>query len=80
MSCGSLASDVCGWFWCWVVLGEKEVFVLVHLCQECGDVGCLMVGEVISLFEGGPRTGKEFVISFTFALSFCSSCLLFRWF
>ncbi len=36
-----------------------------------------MVGKVVVLFEGGPRMCKESVVSFTFALSFCSSFLLF---
>ncbi len=36
-----------------------------------------MVGEVVVLFEGVPRVGKESVVAFTFALSFCSSFLLF---
>ena len=76
----SLVWDMCCWFGCWVVGGGKEVFVLVHLCQERRDVGCLMVGEVILVFEGVPRMGKKVVVSFTFALSFCSSFLLFRWF
>jgi hypothetical protein len=29
-----------------------------------------MVGKVVVLFEGGPRLGKESVVSFTFTLSF----------
>ena len=45
VSCGSLGCDMCGWFWCWVVWGGKEVFVLVHLCQEVRDVGCLVVAD-----------------------------------
>ncbi len=36
-----------------------------------------MVGEMVVLFEGGPCMGKKSVVSFTFALSFCSSFLLF---
>ena len=80
MSCVSLVCDMCCWFGCWVVGGVKEGFVLVHLCQERRDVGCLMVGEVILVFEGVPRMGKKVVVSFTFALSFFSSFLLFRWF
>ncbi len=39
-----------------------------------------MIGEVILVFEGVPRMGNKVVVSFTFALSFCSSFLLFRWF
>ncbi len=35
---------------------------------------------MILVFEGVPRIGKKVVVSFTFALSFCSSFLLFRWF
>jgi hypothetical protein len=73
-----LGCDISGWSWFWVVWGGKEVFVLVHLCQEGRDVGCLMVGEVVVLFEGGSRLGKESVVSFTFALSFCFVFLLFR--
>ena len=50
----------------------------MHVCQEGRDVGCLMVGEVVVLFECVPRLCKEFVVSFTFALSFCFAFLLFR--
>jgi hypothetical protein len=50
----------------------------VHLCQEGRDVGCLMVVEVLVLFECGPRLGKESVVSFTFTLSLCFAFLLFR--
>ncbi len=67
--------DISRWSWFWIVWGEKEVFVLVHVCQKGRDVGCLMVGKVVVLFEGSPRLGKESVASFTctlpFALRFC---------
>ncbi len=49
----------------------------VYLCQEGTDVGCLMVCEVVVLFERGPRLGES-VVSFTIALSFCFAFLLFR--
>jgi hypothetical protein len=62
------------------VWGGEEVFVLVHLCQEGRDVGGLMVGEVVGLFECGSRLGKESVVSCTFALSFGFTFLLFRLF
>ncbi len=39
-----------------------------------------MVGKVVVLFEGGARVGKEFVVSFTFAMSFGFAFLLFRLF
>ena len=39
-----------------------------------------MVGEVVVLFEGGSRLGKESVVAFTFALSFGLTFLLFRLF
>jgi hypothetical protein len=50
--------DFSGWSWFWVVWGGKEVFVLVHLCQEGRDVGGLVVGEVVVLVECGSRLGK----------------------
>ncbi len=50
----------------------------MHLGQEGRDVGCLMVGEVVVLFEVVSRLGKESVVSFTFALSSCFAFLLFR--
>ncbi len=52
----------------------------VHLWQEGRDVGCLMVGELVVLLEDGSRLGKESVVLFTFALSFCFAFLLFRLF
>ncbi len=52
----------------------------MHVCQEGRDVVCLMVGEVVVLFGCVPRLCKEFVVSFTFALSFCFAVLLFRLF
>ncbi len=36
-----------------------------------------MVGELVVVFEGGPRVCKELVVSVTSTLSFCSSFLLF---
>ena len=57
---------------CWVLLGY------VHLCQEGRDVGCLMIGEFVVLFEDDPRLCKESIVSFTFALSFGFAFLLFR--
>ncbi len=36
-----------------------------------------MAGELVVVFEGGPRVCKELVVSVTFTLSFCSSFLLF---
>ncbi len=57
---------------CWVLLGY------VHLCQEGRDVGGLMVGELVVLFEGGSRLCKKSTVSFMFALSFCFAFLLFR--
>ncbi len=50
----------------------------MHLCQEGRDVGCLVVGEVVVLFECGPRLCKESVVAFTLALSFFFAFLLFR--
>jgi hypothetical protein len=58
----------------------SEGLFLVHLCQECGDVGCLIVGELVLMFECGSRLCKESVVSFTFALSFGFALLLFRLF
>ena len=57
---------------CWWLLGY------VHLCQEGRDVGGLMVGELVVLFEGGPRLCKESIVSFMFALLLCFAFLLFR--
>ncbi len=37
-----------------------------------------MVDEFVVLFEGGPRLGKESVVSFTFTLSLCFAYLLLR--
>ena len=80
MSCGSLACDLCGWFWCWVVWGGEEVFVLVHLCQEVElrDGGGLLVAELVVVFEDGSCVGKKLVGSFTFSLFLCPSYLLLR--
>ena len=80
MSCGSLACDLCGWFWCWVVWGGEEVFVLVHLCQEVElrDGGGLLVVELVVVFEDGSCVGKKLVGSFTFSLFLCASYLLLR--
>ena len=80
MSCGSLACDMCGWFWCWVVWGGEEVFVLVHLCQEVElrDGGGLLVAELVVVFEDGSCVGKKLVGSFTFSLFLCASYLLLR--
>ncbi len=49
--------------------------IIVHLVEECGDVG--VVGEVVVLFEFGSCMGKKSVVSVTFALLFCFSFLLF---
>ena len=60
-----------------MVWGGEEVFVLVHLVEECGDVGGLVVGELVVVVECVARVCKELVVSFPFTLSFCSSFLLF---
>ena len=51
--------------------------IIVHLVEECRDVGGVVVGEVVVLFEFGSCMGKKSVVSFTFALPFCFSFLLF---
>ena len=60
--------------------GGEEFFVLVHLCQEVEvrDVGCLLVAELVVVFEGGSCVGKKFVVAFTFSLFLRSSFLLSR--
>ncbi len=49
----------------------------MHLVEEGGYVGGLMVVKLVVVVEGGARVGNELVVSFPFTLSFCSSFLLF---
>jgi hypothetical protein len=48
-SCGSLACDMCGWFWCWVVWGRHCLVLVIsphrkHGLLCCGD--CWSAGHV----------------------------------
>ncbi len=39
------------------------------------DVGCLLVAELVVVFEGGSCVGKKSVVAFTFSLFLRSSFL-----
>ena len=69
-----------GWFG--VGFACEEVSVCVHFVQEAEvrDVGCLVVAELVVVFEGGSCVGKKSVVAFTFSLFLRSSFLLFRLF
>jgi hypothetical protein len=74
----------CDWCMCaklvWFGIGLacEEVFICVHFVQEAKvrDVGCLLVAELVVVFEGGSCVGKKFVVAFTFSLFLRSSFLL----
>ncbi len=44
------------------------------------DVCCLLVAELVVVFEGGSCVGKKSVVAFSFSLFLRSSFLLFRLF
>ena len=77
-ACDSCVCAKLGWFG--VGFACEEVSICVHSVQEAEvrDVGCLLVAELVVVFEDGSCVGKKLVGSFTFSLFLCASYLLLR--